>query len=142
MWIGSPHARKRKRPSVVDYAVEIISEERLVQLFEYWLAKCGRRKMPTREDFDPSEISSLLPHLMMVDAIDGGAEFRVRLVGTALTEPTGGNATGQTLREITPPGPFADYVVGLYEEVVEVARPIYAECEHFDPELQPHSTAD
>ncbi len=125
---------------MVDYALEIIGDERLVELYDYWLEKRGRRRMPSREDIDPSEISALLPNLMLVDVMDDGDRFRIRLVGTALTDATGIDATGRYLPETMPAGPFADYVVGLYREAVTETCPIYAECEHGDPEHVQHTT--
>jgi len=124
---------------VVDYVDEIIGDDRLIELYEYWLEKQGRRQIPSREDIDPSEIASLLPHIMLIDVLDG-ERFRIRMVGTALDDATGVNATGRLLSEVMPAGPYADYVQGLYQEVVREKTPIYAECEHSDPERVPHAT--
>ncbi len=125
---------------MVDYAQEIIGDERLLELYDYWSSKRGRAEMPTRESIDPGEIAHLLPNLMLVDVLEQGARFRIRLVGAALTDATGVDATGRYLRETVPAGPFADYVVGLYQETVRECCPIYAECEHGDPEHVQHTT--
>lgn len=124
---------------VVDYVNEIIGDDRLIELYAYWLGKQARRRMPSRGDIDPSEISPLLPHIMLIDVLSD-ERFRIRMVGTALDDATGVNATGRLLNEVMPDGPYAEYVQGLYQEVVREKSPIYAECEHSDPDLVPHAT--
>jgi hypothetical protein len=76
---------------------------------------------------------------MLIDVL-GGERFRLRMVGTALDDATGLNATGRLLSEVMPDGAYADYVQGLYREIVREKAPIYAECEHADPERVPHAT--
>jgi hypothetical protein len=61
---------------------------------DYWLAKRGARSMPSRSDISPAQLKSQLPHILLADVIDGGADFRYRLVGTELgrffySEPSG-----------------------------------------------------
>lgn len=124
---------------MVDYVDEIIGDDRLIELYEYWLEKRGRQRMPSREDIDPSEISALLPHIMLIDVLDG-ERFRIRMVGTALDEATGLNATGRLIGEVMPDGAYADYVLALFQEIVREKCPVYAECEHGDPELVTHAT--
>lgn len=125
--------------SVVDYVDEIIGDERLIELYDYWVEKQGRRKMPSREQIDPSEISALLPHIMLIDVLDS-ERFRIRMVGTALDESTGLNATGRMINEVIADGPYTDYVLGLFREVVREKCPVYAECEHGDADRIPHAT--
>lgn len=124
---------------MVDYVDELIGDDRLIELYEYWLEKKGRRRMPSRQDIDPTDISALLPHIMLIDVLNG-ERFRIRMVGTALDDATGLNATGRLLNEVMPDGPYADYVQGLYGEVVREKSPIYAECEHGDPDRVQHAT--
>ena len=125
---------------MVDYADEIFADDRLLTLYEYWQSKLGDRLMPAREDIDPTEIAPLLPHIMLVDVVGSGSDFRIRMVGTALNESTGGTATGRLVSQIFPPGDYADYVLGLHTEMVEEKVPIYGECIHDDPDLVRHAT--
>ena len=60
----------------------------------YWSAKRGARALPRRKDILPAEIKEWLPSVLLADVIDGGADFRYRLVGLRLhqffpTVPTG-----------------------------------------------------
>jgi hypothetical protein len=63
-----------------------------LDLYRYWVSKCGSRRMPARIDINPAEIPALLPYLSIVDRIDG--QFRYRLVGTAVAEQFGRDLTG------------------------------------------------
>ncbi|HEX3652147.1 MAG TPA: PAS domain-containing protein [Rhizomicrobium sp.] len=51
---------------------------------DYWLDKRGARTMPSRDDIHPAQLKPWLPHLLLADVIEGGADFRYRLVGTEL----------------------------------------------------------
>jgi hypothetical protein len=123
---------------VVDYVEELIGDDRLIDLYAYWLEKKEDRAMPRREDIDPGEISQLLPHIMVVD-VDGD-KFRYRMVGSALDGVIGVNATGRYIDEMMPPGAYANYVIGIFAELMREKVPIYAECEHADLEVEPHAT--
>jgi hypothetical protein len=68
-------------------------------LLDYWLAKRGRRHMPSRADIDPAELVALLPNLMLVDVVDDGARFRFRLVGTRVARASGEDRTGHFFDE-------------------------------------------
>ncbi len=64
----------------------------LIMFLAYWNAKRGGRPFPCRDDFVPRELLSVLPSVHMYDVLDppGGAtdkgkQFRVRLIGTALS---------------------------------------------------------
>jgi hypothetical protein len=52
------------------------------RLLDYWDAKRGTRALPARRDIDPLELSSLLPHIFLIDVLDQARHFRFRLSGT------------------------------------------------------------
>lgn len=95
----------------------------LLQLFEYWSAKCAGRAMPRRRDIDPVEMRGLLPHLQFVEMIDGGERFRYGLTGTAVVEAYGRELTGRFVDEVLPPErrPIAER---HYRLVFETRRPV------------------
>jgi len=75
----------------------------LSKLLHYWRAKGAADRLPRRRDIDPAEIPDVLPHLLLIDAGDGG--YRCRLCGTALAESYGRELTGKTFAEaFTPEG--------------------------------------
>ena len=69
------------------------------RLLAYWNAKCGDHEMPSRVDILPSEIVALLPHIILCDVQNQGADYRVRIFGTALVELVGEERTGKLVSE-------------------------------------------
>lgn len=68
-------------------------------LLDYWNRKRAGRIGPRRADLDPAAIKAHLPHLVIVDVIDGGKDFRFRLVGTRVVEGLGHDNTGKRFSE-------------------------------------------
>ncbi len=78
-----------------------ISHPRLQRLYQYWSAKRGQRKMPSRADIAVSDIAYVVGDVMLVDVIDGAPpRFRIRLHGTNLAERAGHEITGKMLDEL------------------------------------------
>ncbi|MBI1779006.1 MAG: PAS domain-containing protein [Proteobacteria bacterium] len=107
-----------------------IADAKLQQLLDYWRSKRRGTALPRRDAIDPVEIPRLLPHLMLSEPIDGGADFRYRLVGTAVVEAAGMDFTGKSQNELLPPTPYRDYVQGLNRLVMRERRPLYAESSY------------
>ncbi len=65
--------------------------------FDYWLSKAPDGMLPGRQHIDPIELRTILPNVMLIDVEPdpAGAKFRLRLIGTAITEATGRDLTGQ-----------------------------------------------
>ena len=94
-------------------------------LYSYWLSKRGDRAMPARADIQPGEIRALLPDVLLVDVIEGGKDFRYRLVGTELERHFGRGVTGRLLSELIS-DPYLDYMRSLYLSVVIERVPVYS----------------
>ena len=97
----------------------------LRRLHRYWLEKRGDRANPSRADIDPTEIPTLLPHVLLVDALDQGSKFRFRLVGTAVAQGT--DPTGAFLHDAAPKGPYGQHINALYARAARLAVPFYTE---------------
>ncbi|MBU4530651.1 MAG: PAS domain-containing protein [Hoeflea sp.] len=54
-----------------------------LQLFEYWMAKRGKRVAPNRTDIEPADIREVLPHVFICD-LNADLQLSFRLAGTAL----------------------------------------------------------
>jgi hypothetical protein len=83
-----------------------ISEPRdlnLRALYAYWNTLRGDRSMPQRADIDPTEIPKLLPYIVMYTVAPGGGGHTIRLVGGAVVDFVGRNATGQPAGSVMPP---------------------------------------
>ncbi len=72
---------------------------RLAQFGAYIDRKRGPRPLADRSDINPAEILSFLPHLVILDVIDQGEDFRVRVFGTALVELLREERTGQLVSQ-------------------------------------------
>jgi hypothetical protein len=91
-----------------------------LDLYRYWLAKCGGRPIPARRDIDPTEIPALLPYLGIIENADG--QLRYRLIGTALGQQIGRDVTGGAVGSYIPAAPGLRATVEL---VCTVARPVF-----------------
>jgi hypothetical protein len=80
----------------------IANDPILSSLWRYWDMKRGARRMPLRRDIDPGEIPRLLPHLQLIERIEGKG-FRYRLTGSAIVQGYGFDATGKFTHEILSP---------------------------------------
>jgi hypothetical protein len=69
----------------------------------YWQSKCGTRLMPARNDISPVQLKPQLPHIMLVDVVDEGADFRYRLVGTQLCDHFEEEPSGKLMSEVLAP---------------------------------------
>lgn len=68
---------------------------------EYWESIRGDRSVPRRSDFDPTDIPRLLTHVVFLEVIDGGADFRFRVIGDAVRSVSFGNHTGQVMSSLS-----------------------------------------
>ena len=66
---------------------------------DYWEAKRGSRAMPARNDISPAQLKTQLPHILLADVVDDGADFRYRLVGTNLREFFRAEPSGKLMSE-------------------------------------------
>lgn len=93
-------------------------DRRLAELLDWW---SGMQRqlgcLPARQDFDPLLMPGLLPHVYMVDVIDGGARYRWRLLGTELNVMAGRNATGAWFDELYDPAIYDNVVASLHSVV-------------------------
>jgi len=104
--------------------VDRIESERLRDIYRYWLSKCRDGALPSRTDIEPTEIPALLPNVFLVDVVDGGRDFRYRLIGTHITESVGFEFTGQLVSEFMI-GREAALRATDYRKVIEHQEPRY-----------------
>jgi len=65
----------------------------------YWENRRGSSAMPRRSDIVPSDMRAHLRHILIADVVEGGRDFRYRLVGTELQRYFAGNPTGKLMSE-------------------------------------------
>lgn len=96
-------------------------------LAAYWDSKRQGRFAPRRGDIDPADIRSHMPNLLLLDVLPDG-EYRYRLVGTALAEGAGRNATGRRISEVFGDQPeVVRMFSGRLDKVVATKAPLFSE---------------
>lgn len=70
------------------------------QLHDVWATKCPAHGLPDRAAFDPAEIKTLLPNLLISELEDDPFRVRYRLVGTRVAAASGYDFTGRYLDEM------------------------------------------
>jgi hypothetical protein len=92
-------------------------------IYDYWLEKRGKRRMPARRDLDPIEIPrALLPGICLVDVVADERRYVYRLVGTGEVELRGYDPTGDSVEEGFF-GPSAGDALDCYDRVVLTGAP-------------------
>ena len=103
-----------------------ITDDRLQQAYDYWRQIAAGRAMPTRKDLDPVDIPRLLPHVMLVE-VERPGRFRYRLIGTAIAQEQGLNATGRYVGEAIQNPEYRAHGLMLYGQCVGAQRTVYSE---------------
>jgi hypothetical protein len=103
-----------------------IKHPRLQQLYDYWSAKRGDRKMPSRADIDPLDMTFIIGNVILVDVIAGTPlGFRIRLHGTNLVERVHYELTGRMLDDL-PQVQFRNLTRKSFTKVAKTAEPLRA----------------
>jgi len=110
-------------------------------LYDYWLGKCGARRMPARSDLDPTEIPrTVLPGVSLVDVVPDARRYVYRLVGTGDVDVRGQDPTGRSVME----GffaPSAENALSCYDRVVTTRAP-FLDPLHFTAPTGRHVTEE
>lgn len=91
------------RDVVIEFNPRTFTRFELAVIHEYWKSKRRGRRMPSRADIVPAELTLHLPQILLADVLDEGKEFRYRLLGTRLTPYFPERATGKTFTEALAP---------------------------------------
>jgi hypothetical protein len=87
-------------------SVDELGDERLQRLYVYWQEKRGSRRMPSREDIDPVDLTFCLGYLCLIDVEPGNPlRFRFRVDGSNCVSISGIEMTGRYVDEI----PLTEY---------------------------------
>src|SRR5256885_15024959 len=76
---------------------------RFRRLADYLAAKPPPGKLPGRQHVDPTELSDILPYLMLIDVVRqpaGPPRYRIRLMGTEVVAIQGVDGTGKFAEEM------------------------------------------
>jgi hypothetical protein len=92
----------------------------------YWEEKRGGAAMPRRQDIAPSDMRAHLRHILIADVVDGGQDFRYRLIGTELQRYFDANPSGRLMSEALASfgGETVSRTIATYRWVVERRAPL------------------
>lgn len=76
-------------------ALATAEHPKIIEFVRYITRHCGSDGIVDRSHINPAEILALIPHVMILDVIDEGVDFRVRVFGTGLVILLGEERTGQ-----------------------------------------------
>ena len=102
------------------------------QAVAHWQALRGDRPMPRRSALDPLDVPALLPYSELIEVLDGGADFRYRVVGSEIDRISSGFYTGKRVSEIPQQSPPSQ-IFTLYGETVRRGQPVCARLPYVGP---------
>lgn len=111
---------------------EHLHYERTRLLYDYWDSLREGDGLPARSRLDPVDIPwTVLPHVMLIDVESGETDFRlkVRLMGTAIRDGFGEEATGQDIEEMDF-GELRAPIIASFRQVVNTHEPDYIHGEY------------
>jgi hypothetical protein len=110
-----------------DLVAAIAGNPRFKRLADYLATKAPPGKLPGRQHIDPTELTKLLPWLMLIDVVpqeSGAPRYRHRLVGTETVAMFGTDGTGKFLDEVLT-GDEGAAVIRNYSEILRMREPHY-----------------
>ncbi len=107
-------------------AAGLAHDSTLLGLFELWQRKRKTRALPARADFSHQELRPWFGRLVLLQAVDGGADFRFRLMGMNLVSEVGFDHTGGLMSEL-PNKTLIPHFLAVHREALRRRTPILAE---------------
>ncbi len=91
---------------------------------DLWQAKRDSESIPDRADFALEELAPWFGHVIIMDRLEDGDDFRYRMVGTAITQFLNRDYTGRTVMESNYSGARAK-VLDTFRRPVLERRPVF-----------------
>jgi hypothetical protein len=84
-----------------EVALDELTSPACREFLAYWSAKRQADGAPLRKDFDPLiEKPHLVPSMAIYEVVDGGRDFRARLIGTRIVEIYAADMTGRLFSDL------------------------------------------
>lgn len=109
------------------------AEPEFAALLGYWRSLCREGLLPSRADIDPLDMPpACLPHIILIEEVDGGRRFCYRLVGAAFRFSASGLGSIPYVDEVFVHTAYAEAQQALFRRVLKDGRPRYFEVDvHF-----------
>jgi len=119
---GDPFFLSESRKAI---SLDMLGNPILVEGLAYWRGLCRGRKFPSREDITPYGLKKLIRNVVLIRAIDGGADYEFRIVGDACVIAHGMSVKGMSLSELlNTKNKFASARKRLYDAVLRRGEPM------------------
>ena len=99
--------------------------EDVVACYRIWKEFCGDRPAPLRTHLKPERFGKLLNHLVLLDVLEGGGDFRYVIFGALHERHYGDRLTGRRLSELGTAGGPAEPILDLFRQCVADCVPIW-----------------
>ncbi|HVZ02441.1 MAG TPA: PAS domain-containing protein [Dongiaceae bacterium] len=96
----------------------------ILAVLAYWEERKRGRRMPSRDDIDPTELVKFLPYISLIDVVDDERRFVYRLVGTMEVEVRGYDPTGKSVGDAFFAA-SAEAAMANYQKVCDGRAPFY-----------------
>lgn len=97
-------------------------------LLRYWRERARPDALPLSSVIDALDLEPAFGYLMLLEPVEGGADFRYRLYGSTIAHYAGIEMTRKTVSDI--PAPIvAAYFMATYRAVAIARRPMFAHHE-------------
>lgn len=97
--------------------------EQLAAFINLWASKCRLGQIPRRSDFPMDVLRPWIGQLVLMDVIDGGLDFRYRLIGTGIVTAVGRDLTGRLVSECDYEGEL-EKILACFRAPVREQRPV------------------
>jgi len=120
--------------AVDDRSVPVV-DERIRDLFCYWLDLRGDAEVPDSGSFDPTRVATVLPHFWILKRDPEAGDWRFTLAGEETLKLTGRKLVGVSVGEV-----FAAQA-GRFNEVLDTVASTPAVCHMIGPMYRTDSVA-
>ena len=83
--------------------------------------------LPQVRDFDVFTFRHAIGHMMYLDVIDGGRDFRYRVYGSRIAQFSGFDLTGKYLGHADAPSISRDFMLACYKALIRRQEPLFTQ---------------
>ena len=109
-------------------------DQKAETLLSYWRSLIAEPDIPDRADFDPIEVSKLLPFLFMLD-VEPCGRLKIRLMGTELAQRLGADGTGKYVDELIS-GAYLDRMNEMFALAISQRQPVHSASRYQVPDRE------
>jgi hypothetical protein len=108
-------------------SLDHVSEDTMRFLAQYWRDIAHAGTLPHIKRIDPVELRPALGYVLLLDAIEGGHDFRYRLYGSIVARVSGFDMTGKKLSEMPVSTYVREFGIASYRAALQRREPVYTE---------------